>query len=110
MAKPDSTGGAPRGSASSYYCMDRAFGHDWDEPTWEDGPDVKDGRRTVYVHHRVCRCVRCGSVRTEVFEQAGRTLAKVANRYRYSKEYEDRTRMAPGEVHTALWREETAAK
>jgi hypothetical protein len=87
-------------------CQDRAIGHDWDAdaPKWEEGPDVRYGRRVVYVHHRVMDCGRCESQRVEIFEQNGESIEKTGNRYRYSRQYRDRDRLAPKEIHTQLWR------
>jgi hypothetical protein len=39
-----------------------------------------------------------------VFEQRGRELVKVANRYDYADGYHDLGRVTQAQVHAALWR------
>ena len=82
---------------------DRAIGHDWDEIKWEDGPDVRRGRRTIYVTYRIARCTRCSSGRREVFEQFRGMIVKSCNRYNYAPGYSDAGKMSQSEVHTALF-------
>jgi hypothetical protein len=79
-------------------------GHDWDALRWVDGPDLRRGRRTVYVTWRLSRCTRCTTERREVFEQRGRELVKIENRYDYADGYHDLGRVTQAQVHAALWR------
>ena len=61
----------------------------------------------AYQSYRVATCTRCGSTRTEVFEQhtsgndAG-LLVKTSNRYAYSRDWKYRVRYRQSEIRTRL--------
>jgi hypothetical protein len=95
-------------------CKDRSIGHDWPHVlNWEPGPDAKQGRRTVWVHYRVCRCLRCGTIRKEIFIQTSSEFYKQkpnGNRYHYSDAYKHAGSFTQPEIHRRLFNQRRAGR
>lgn len=111
-AVPDTDTAPAVASDDILLCRVRSVGHDWGGGTtrWEEAQTylrMRVGgkrRSSVYVTHAVTDCPRCGTVRTEVFEQHGEWITKIGNRYRYPPVWKEVPQLTQSQLQTARWR------